>query len=301
MNKKTTSKTISAHHVLADVARDLQDHRKAMAVTLQQLQFQVQAVHLDLKPLRQIDFGLDQALKPLRDIGPALDQVLKPMRQLGAEIQRSLEEPLREIREWLRELPEATRLTVGRLAEIGWYIDPTMPMITTNALAQALSADDVDAADSYFEEFFDQRVNEVEEELVEAYEHRRIVLQDAFEAHRSGKYNLSVPVFLAQADGMWWDRFGKNLFAKRARTQAAEDVRVDVRSEFSKILFDVFDTSIPIWKSESERSPSSDALNRHQVLHGESTTYGTERNSLRCISFLSFLHWVLQAEPVQDQ
>lgn len=301
MNKKTTSKTVLAHHVLADIARELQHHRKAMVAPLQQLQLQVQAFRLDLEPLREIGLGLNQSLKPLRDIGPVLDQALEQMRELATEMQRSLEQPIREFREWIRELPEATRLTVGKLAEIGWYIDPNMSMTTTHALARALSAGDVEAADTYLEEFFDQRVNEIEQELVEAYEHRGTVLQDAFEAHRSGKYNLSIPVFLAQADGMWWDRFGKNLFTKWARTQVTDDVRDELRNEFSKILFDVFDTPIPIWKSESERSTSFDALNRHQVLHGESTTYGTQRNSLQCISFLSFLHWVLRAEPAQGK
>ena len=301
MNKKTTSKTASTPLVLADIARDLHNHREAMAAPLRQLQQQVQAFRLNLEPLRDIRRGIDQALKPLRDIGPVLEQALEPMRELAIEMQRSLEQPIREFWEWFRELPEATRLTVGRLAEIGWYIDPTMPLTTIQALARALSADDVDAADSYFEEFFDQRVNEIEQELVEAYEHRRTVLQDAFEAHRSGKYNLSIPVFLAQADGIWWDRFGRNLFVRRARTQTAIEVRRELRSQFSKILFDVFDASIPIWKSESERSTSFDALNRHQVLHGESTTYGTQRNSLQCISFLSFLHWVLRAEPAPGQ
>ncbi len=301
MNKKTTSKTASAPLVLADIARDLHNHREAMAAPLRQLQQQVQAFHLDLEPLRKIGSDIDQALEPLFDFGPVLDQALTSMRQLGAGIQRSLEQPLKEFREWLRELPEATRLTVGKLAEIGWYIDPNMSVTTIHTLARALTANDVDAADSYFEEFFYQRVNEIEQELVEAYEHRRTVLQDVFEAHRSGKYNLSIPVFLAQADGIWWDRFGKNLFIKWARTQAADDVRDELRSEFSKKLFDVFDTSIPIWKSESERSASFEALNRHQVLHGESTTYGTQRNSLQCISFLSFLHWVLRAEPAPGQ
>lgn len=306
MNEKKAGKTALAQLVHEDITRGLQQHRQALIAALQPLQRQVRALRLDiepldLEPLRDIGHSIDRALEPLREMAPVLERALEPMRELAAEIQRSLEQPVREFWEWLRVLPEATRLTIVRLAEIGWYMDPTMPLTTTHALARAFSADDVDAADSHFKKFFDQRVSEIEQELVEAYEHRRTVLQDAFEAHRSGKYNLSIPVFLAQADGIWWDRFRKNLFAKKARTQTAVDVRAELRSEFSKILFGVFDTSIPIWKSGSERSSSFDALNRHQVLHGESTTYGTERNSLQCISFLSFLHWVLRAEPAQDK
>ena len=42
------------------------------------------------------------------------------------------------------------------------------------------------------------------------------ILQEAFEAHSECKYNLSVPVFLAQADGIFWETTPKkqSLFIK---------------------------------------------------------------------------------------
>ena len=42
-------------------------------------------------------------------------------------------------------------------------------------------------------------------------------------------------------------------------------------------------------------------LNRHQVLHGEVTEYGTEQNSLKAISLLNYCAFVLpEPEPADD-
>ena len=119
------------------------------------------------------------------------------------------------------------------------------------------------------------------------------MLRDAFNAHREGKYNLSVPVFLTQADGMWGEKFSTNLFSHNGRKTAVSDDILQVKYGLFKSIFSLFLTPLPLWKSESERESSFNELNRHQVLHGEVVDYGTEQNSLKVISFLSCLCWVL--------
>ena len=54
--------------------------------------------------------------------------------------------------------------------------------------------------------------------------------------------------------------------------------------------------TLPLWMSEGDRAKGGGPfakLNRHQVLHGESVDYGTEENSLKAISLLNYLHWIL--------
>ena len=46
---------------------------------------------------------------------------------------------------------------------------------------------------------------------------------------------------------------------------------------------------LPIAASTKDREPDFKGLNRHQVLHGESTTYDTETNSLKAISLLNYV------------
>ena len=50
------------------------------------------------------------------------------------------------------------------------------------------------------------RLDIIEEALIDSYPHRGHLFQQAFEAHREGKYGLSIPVFLTQADGIFWDQ-----------------------------------------------------------------------------------------------
>ena len=166
-----------------------------------------------------------------------------------------------------------------------------MPLIPPERLEQALS-DDPENVVSAFGRFFRERLNAIEQELLEAYPHRSHLFKDAFDAHREEKYNLSIPVFLSQADGIWCDRFSVNLFRIQRRESAKEYVSKLKNIFFADLLYP-FSISTPLWMSEGERDASFDEFNRHQVLHGESVDYGIEKNSLKAISLLSNLCFVL--------
>ena len=173
------------------------------------------------------------------------------------------------------------------LAEHGWFMDPEMTIRLPGHLADALGGQDHADTLTFLEDFFVRRTSAIEESLKENYPDREAILGDAFEAHRLGKYNLSVPVFLTQADGI----FGSQLFGKRGRT--AENHR-KASGKFLQAFFELFEERIPLWESgkKMQRNPVN-CLNRHQVLHGESTQFGTQSFSLQCISLLSFLNWLL--------
>ena len=97
---------------------------------------------------------------------------------------------------------------------------------------------------------------------------------------------------------MWFDKcktilcIKSNLSSKKDREDAIQrfmsQIKEDIYSTITLLL-----TPIPLFKSESAREETFNELNRHQVLHGEVTDYGTEQNSLKMISFLSYLCGVL--------
>ena len=49
---------------------------------------------------------------------------------------------------------------------------------------------------------------------------------------------------------------------------------------------------VPLRSPEFRRGESFTGLNRHSVFHGESVDYDTERNSLKSVSLLAYLHWM---------
>ena len=176
------------------------------------------------------------------------------------------------------------------LAEHGWFPDPHMPLVLLSKLATTIGEDPREV-DTVFGKHLKGQLSEVEEELTKLSPERAHLIRDAFWAHRQGKYSLSIPVFLSQADGLWFDQFQQSVFMGRDREGAYRDNS----TQFESTPFKLFDAlriaSLPIWISESERERSFSDLNRHQVLHGEVVNYNTEEYSLKAISFLWWLCW----------
>ena len=170
----------------------------------------------------------------------------------------------------------------------GWFLSPDTPVEQLQGLRDSCGTNTC-FEKSAIRSYFQQRIDSIESELSEAYPHRRRILRDAFEAHKAGKYTLSVPVFFSQADGIWMDQFGRHFFWK-GRKSTLQDCLKNVQLHNVVTMLNVLaprkTNNNPLWASEKERDSSFDALNRHQVLHGETVDYDEEENSLKAISLL---------------
>ena len=83
--------------------------------------------------------------------------------------------------------------------------------------------------------------------------------------HLLFKYNLSVPVLLAQADGIWHDRIALNLFSggtKKAIKALAKRVKDANSLEFVRALIT---PDWPLVLSKEDRPDDFSGLNRHLV------------------------------------
>lgn len=221
---------------------------------------------------------------------------LKPLLDCAQTFGQFFEE-LAEFAKKLSELPERNRKALQNLGEEGWFLHPDMPFDFLFKIAHLLIEDPNDAS-KWLCDFFRERLNNIEQELIEAYPHRKRLLCDAFGAHQEGKYSLSVLVFLAQADGIFSEKSSerKSLFIYEQRKDAVQEHASQVVGCFNATYLYPLEVSLPLWMSERQRETSIGnftGLNRHQVLHGESMDYDTEENSLKVISLLYYLHWVL--------
>ena len=103
-------------------------------------------------------------------------------------------------------------------------------------------------------------------------------------------------VFLTQADGFFYDRWLRSLFHGADREDIAERIEQMpdglIRAMSQALLYD--DWPLAMTRGKRAQQPGgSSQLNRHQVLHGEVTDYGTEENSLKAISLLNYCATVL--------
>ena len=179
------------------------------------------------------------------------------------------------------------------LIENGWYTFADMSAREVRSIADQF-LDDPDAANERLCQRIRNRVDRIETELAQRFPGRRSVLADAFAAHRRGIFNLSTPIFITQADGMWLERCGRNLFdgELEATLRAALGDRVP-DGIIDRLLRTLASDQWKLRWSKNRRAKGFADLNRHQVLHGEVTDYGTEENSLKAIALLHFSSTIL--------
>ena len=171
----------------------------------------------------------------------------------------------------------------------GWFLRPDTPVNQLQALRDSMRPNN-GSGPSTIAMYLEDRIDSIENDLSQTYVHRAHILHDAFDAHRAKRYTLSVPVFFSQADGIWRDRFDQHFFS-RARKETLRHQLNDIQLQYLVTALKVLigsneDGNNPMWASENERGSSWSALNRHQVLHGESVDYATEENSLKAIALL---------------
>ena len=166
------------------------------------------------------------------------------------------------------------------------------------AVGPVRTAERAASAHQVFINKFREDTDTIEQRLATQFPDRAQVIIDAFAAHRQSKFNLSVPVFLAQADGIAWDRLGKTLFSSKT-IQEPEDLASKVNEGILRKLFlGLMWPEWPLALPESQRPEDFSGLNRHQVLHGEVADYGTEANSLQAMALLNFCSFILKEQPV---
>ena len=111
-------------------------------------------------------------------------------------------------------LPQDIQDESKLLAERGWYMDPHFPLASLRTLVADFECGRAREIDEQLVEYYRNLQPWTEERLLRKYPHRSAAMEQAFEAHTSGKYYLSIPVLLAQADGICVDLLGSKLFQK---------------------------------------------------------------------------------------
>jgi hypothetical protein len=210
----------------------------------------------------------------------------------------AIAEQLARAGEAFARVPERLRNSLENLGQAGWYLDPEMSLPDIFVFESAPAAgDDGDVREEQLAAYYRDRLPTIERLLVERHPQRARILHSAFAAHVSGEFDLSVPVLLAQADGICQEAISVSLYERASgEPRLAAYVRALPDDSFQGAALHPLTRPLPLTASRSERSPTFDALNRHQVLHGESVTYGTEINSLKAISFINYVSYALSRE-----
>jgi hypothetical protein len=196
----------------------------------------------------------------------------------------------------LDELPKKSKDAMRLALAEGWFFGWHDHLQGVMELVETLGANRSNPLDDIMTAYYRLNLQPFADQLIITYPHRADAIKAAVSAHMSstgGGYFLSVPVFIAQADGLAGEVTGKSSIAEAGRAlraRYADDAEMlDLLHPFFDLHASSFMMSAKV-RRESERTSgrSFTALNRHQVMHCEVSDYGTELNSLKAFSFLVF-------------
>ena len=205
------------------------------------------------------------------------------------------------------KLPEKSKATMILASSKGWFfgwndlLRGVMDLI--KKLEAAAKPNDID---EIMIEYYRENFQFFTDELVNRHPDRASVINAAVMAHRTlgtEGYILSIPVFIAQADGLLGEIAGVSSAASRVNNtrefhaSKALRERLTTDQETLDLIYPLLQLHVlDFMKSAAKRQEAAQAsgdaftaLNRHQVMHGELFDYGTEINSLKAFSFLAFV------------
>jgi hypothetical protein len=198
----------------------------------------------------------------------------------------------------LDKLPERSREAMRLALAEGWFFGWHEDLQTLIELVEGLNAAEPGLIEDVMATYYRTNLQHFSRRLVKEYPQRAEAIKAAVHAHNliENGYILSVPVFIAQADGLLSEITGiasplqRENIKQFTNQYAADQEILDLLSPFLNLKASNF---LMQAKARDElvgqSGKSFTALNRHQVMHGERSDYGTEINSLKAFSFLVFV------------
>jgi len=218
-----------------------------------------------------------------------------------AELSAKLAPFFKRLMEGVDSFPNMMQDATYTICKSGWFFDMEMPLTEMLDLKHALGAGDVTSAEIALSEYYRKNSAIIKDRIVKTFPDRAPIIEAAFSAHDRGEYALSIPVLIAQSDGICHALWKLQLCEIRNKDKDKQQAVKELVSSNSEdavwpALFYPLTQVLPISIGKKQRGPDFVGLNRHLVMHGESVDYPTEINSLKAISLLNYVAVVLRRD-----
>ena len=191
---------------------------------------------------------------------------------------------------YFEKLSEEHKIFVGILANEAWFMDYWLAPRTVMARLIIQKKNNTNSLDSFMCEYFDSKIKKIKENICKKYPNRSKIIKAAFKAHKRKEYELSIPIFLSQSEGICIEITGEKLFQQYNKRMKTESwINSNVTNKFIKAYLEPFCTPSAIVASKQEKDKYQGIMNRHLILHGIDTDYATKVNSLKAISLLNYV------------
>jgi hypothetical protein len=247
-------------------------------------------------------------ISPLVGVAVAVNELFEPIRKALDEVTPEQWAKLAQfaqngVAEYQKHLDEEEARVVGILTTNGWLgLESRFNIHDIRKMLAVHDDGGNDAVNKFVLDFFKVDNFRLMTTMTDSWmnipylEKRRHVLHDALDAHKRGQFSLTVPSLLPFAEGLSSEILSKGLTYKgNAVTALAIYVKDTDKETWGQVFSDVVcETFYKSYKFGEQDAPY---LNRHGILHGRTSDYASEANSLRVFLFLDVLAdlWFKQA------
>lgn len=190
--------------------------------------------------------------------------------------------------------PKEIHPIISSLADRGWFISGEVGFSTLLELKDVLGPENAAFVDKQMSTWISESIPSIEESVLKRFPERIRIISSAIRAHTNKQFELSVPIFLIQAEGICLELLRVKLFSTNYGvpvTKKALD-RLDIGDLTRSMLVPLLEGS-GITAREVDRHKYPECLNRHEILHGIDTEYANEMNSLKALSLIWYLCTIL--------
>ncbi len=197
-----------------------------------------------------------------------------------------------EIGERLKAYSEETPKCFLLIAQHGWYIDLESELNFPALVAEKLNSQQENIAYELLADYYRQNIQEIFERLIKRHPNRKEVFLQSLEGFNSNLHFLVIPTLLSQIDGICFDFTKKKFFLKERNNKYLPQITSELEnsaSSFLSLYLSPLQNQTPIMVREEDIDKFPCKLNRHEILHGINSEYGTEINSLKIISLIKYI------------
>lgn len=255
---------------------------------------QARAIQKAIEPTLELQKKLAE---PLKDFQKSFENISKIYASIPKFENPFLEhlETFKEIGERLKEYTKKTPEHFLLIAQHGWFIDLESELNFPSIVAHRIQEKKVDIANELLVDYYKTNVEMIFETLIRRHYNRKEILESIKKSYKEGNHILLIPSALTQVDGICFD-FTKKMFFIKEKKNEKYKFLPEVIAELEKsagnflaLYLSPLQNKTPIMAREQDVDKFPCKLNRHEVLHGISTDYGTEINSLKVISLLKYV------------
>jgi hypothetical protein len=252
-----------------------------------------------LKPFREIQQiaepfrGMQEAMEPLRQFQKTFENINKIYFSLP-KIENPFQEHLetfQKIGERLKQYAEQTPGYLLLIAEHGWFIEFNSELSFPADIGAELENKNIEGANNLLIDYYSNNLERIFRTLIERHKNRTDIINELILNFKNKNYYTFIPTIFSQIDGICFDFTTKQFFIKERKTwlpQVTAELKKNTGS-FLNLYLSPLQNQTPIIAREEDLYRFPCKLNRHEIIHGVNTSYGTYTNSLKVLSLFKYI------------